>query len=106
MQINFWTKKTDFKLFGKTIFSKVEVCNETERDSDYTIIVTEDYFKEEFDFEEKHYVVGAVIQDDTILDEGRYIYESVIAGDDFTVEKIKREFDYNRIAKAYMEMEE
>jgi len=61
---------------------------------------------DEFDFEGKHYVVGAVIQDDTILDEGRYIYESSIKGDDFTVEKIKREFDYNRIAKAYMEMDE
>lgn len=61
---------------------------------------------DEFDFEGKHYVVGAVIQDDTILDEGRYIYESVMNGDDFAVEKIKREYDYNRIAKAYMEMEE
>lgn len=61
---------------------------------------------DEFDFEDKHYVVGAVIQDDTVLDDGRYIYESVINGDDFVVEKIKREFDYNRIAKAYMEMEE
>ena len=61
---------------------------------------------DEFDFEDEHYVVGAVIQDDTILDEGRYIYKSVVNGDDFTVEKIKREFDYNRIAKAYMEMED
>lgn len=61
---------------------------------------------DEFDFEGKHYVVGAVIQDDTVMDDGRYIYESIIAGDDFTVEKIKREFDYNRIAKAYMDMEE
>lgn len=61
---------------------------------------------DEFDFEEKHYVVGAVILDDTIQDDGRYIYESIIKGDDFTVEKIKREFDYNRIAKAYMEMDE
>ena len=61
---------------------------------------------DEFDFEGKRYVVGAVIQDDTILDEGRYIYESIIKGDDFTVEKIKREFDYNRIAKAYMDMDE
>lgn len=61
---------------------------------------------DEFDFEDKHYVVSAVIKDDEIVDEGRYIYESVMNGDDFTVEKIKREFDYNRIAKAYMEMEE
>jgi len=61
---------------------------------------------DEFDFENEHYVVGAVIKDDTIDDEGRYIYKSVIQGDSFTVEKIKREFDYNRIAEAYMSMDE
>ena len=60
---------------------------------------------DEFDFEGDHYVVGAVIQGDTILEEGLYIYRSVETEDGFTVEKIKREFDYNRIAKAYMEME-
>ena len=61
---------------------------------------------DEFDFEGKHYVVGAVIKDDTIQDDGRYIYESVVKGDEFAVEKIKREFEYKRIAQAYMEMEE
>lgn len=61
---------------------------------------------DEFDFENDHYVVGAVIKDDTIVDEGRYIYKSVIRGDSFTVEKIKREFDYKRIAEAYMSMDE
>ena len=61
---------------------------------------------DEFDFENEHYVVGAVIKDDTIDDEGRYIYKSVISGDTFTVEKIKREFDYKRIAEAYMSMDE
>lgn len=61
---------------------------------------------DEFDFEDKHYVVGAVIQGDEILDDGRYIYLSIIEGDDFKVEKIKREFDYNRIAQAYLAMEE
>lgn len=61
---------------------------------------------DEFDFEGKHYVVGAVIKDDTIQDDGRYIYESIVKGDEFAVEKIKREFDYKRIAQAYMEMEE
>ena len=60
---------------------------------------------DEFDFEENHYVVGALVEDDTISEDGRYIYRSVIDGDNFTVEKIKRDFDYNRIAKAYMEME-
>ena len=61
---------------------------------------------DEFDFEDEHYVVGAVVKDDTIDEEGRYIYKSVIKGDTFTVEKIKREFDYKRIAEAYMSMDE
>ncbi|MBR2948529.1 MAG: DUF1292 domain-containing protein [Lachnospiraceae bacterium] len=61
---------------------------------------------DEFDFEGKHYVVGAVVQDDTILDDGRYIYLSKIEKDGFTVEKITREFEYKRVAEAYMEMEE
>ena len=60
---------------------------------------------DEFDFENKHYVVGAVVKDDTILDDGRYIYRSVIEGDDFSVEKIGREFEYKRIAEAYMDMD-
>ena len=61
---------------------------------------------DEFEFEDKHYVVGAVVKDDTIQDEGRYIYRSSIDGDDFTVEKISREFEYKRIAEAYMNMDE
>ena len=61
---------------------------------------------DEFDFEDEHYVVGTIINDDTISEDGLYIYKSIVNGDDFTVEKIKREFDYKRIAKAYMEMEE
>ena len=61
---------------------------------------------DEFDFEGDHYVVGAVIEGDTINDDGRYIYRSIANGDDFTVEKIKREFDYRRIAEAYMNMED
>lgn len=61
---------------------------------------------DEFDFEDKHYVVGALIKDDTVSEEGRYIYEYIPEGDDFRVEKIKREFDYRKIAEAYMAMEE
>jgi len=61
---------------------------------------------DEFDFENKHYVVGALVEGDTINEDGLYIYRSIIEGVDFKVEKIAREFDYNRIAKAYMEMEE
>ena len=46
------------------------------------------------------------MEDDTINDEARYIYLSVIDGDDFTVEKIEKEFEYNRIAQAYLHMED
>lgn len=60
---------------------------------------------DEFEFENKHYVVGAIIKDDVIQDDGRYIYRSIISEEGFTVEKITREFEYNRIAKVYMEME-
>ena len=61
---------------------------------------------DEFDFEKKHYVAGAVVKDDVIDTEGIYIYEAIIEGDDFTVQQIKKDFDYKRIAKAYMEMDE
>ena len=40
---------------------------------------------DEFDFEKEHYVVGAIIEGDTINDDGRYIYRSVMSGEDFTV---------------------
>lgn len=61
---------------------------------------------DEFDFEEKHYVVGAVVQDDTILDDERYIYLGVEDGEDFSVEKIESEEEYGRVAEAYLQMEE
>ena len=59
---------------------------------------------DEFDFEKDHYVVGAIVENDTINDDGSYIYRSIMNGDDFTVEKIKREFDYKRIAEMYLQM--
>lgn len=61
---------------------------------------------DEFDFEGRHYVVAALILNDEIQEEGRYIYRSLITERDFTVEKIRNEIEYNRIARAYMEMEE
>lgn len=61
---------------------------------------------DEFDFEEKHYVVGAVVQDDTILDDERYIYLAVEDGEDFNVEKIETEEEYGKVADAYLQMEE
>ena len=61
---------------------------------------------DEFDFENKHYVAGAVIKDDVIQGDGIYIYRCVMQGDDFKVEKIAREFEYNKVVEAYMNMED
>jgi len=61
---------------------------------------------DEFDYENKHYVAGAVIRDDVIQDDGIYIYRCVMQGDDFKVEKITREFEYNKVVEAYMNMED
>lgn len=59
---------------------------------------------DEFEYERKHYVVGAIIENDTINEDGMYIYRSVINGEEFSVEKIDNEAEYMKVAKAYMEM--
>ena len=61
---------------------------------------------DEFDFEHTHYVVGALIEGDTINEDGLFIYKAKITEDDFTVEKIANKLDYEKISKAYMEMDE
>lgn len=61
---------------------------------------------DEFEFENKSYVAAARIIDDTIDEEGLYIYKVKVSDDDFTVEKIKNKVDYEKIARAYMEMSE
>lgn len=60
---------------------------------------------DEFDFENKHYIVAARVIDDAICNEGQYIYRAKIDGDDFTAEKVSNHVDYERIVKAYMDME-
>lgn len=61
---------------------------------------------DEFDYENKHYVAAAVIKDDEILADGIYIYRCIVKGDDFKVEKITRQFEYNKVVEAYMSMQE
>lgn len=60
---------------------------------------------DEFEFEKEHYVAAARVIGDTVDEEGIFIYKAVLQGDDFSVEKIRREFDYRRIAEAYMNMD-
>lgn len=61
---------------------------------------------DEFDFENKSYVASAVIDGDTIKEDGIYIYRVKVTDDDFQVEKITNHVEYQRVAEAYMEMDE
>ena len=54
MNNNFWTKITNFKIFGKTIFSKEEICTEKNyEENEFKVYITQDYFNKEFDVKEK-----------------------------------------------------
>ena len=59
---------------------------------------------DQFEFENKSYVAAALVEGDTVSDEGCFIYRIKVGEDDFKVEKITNQIDYNRIAEAYMEM--
>ena len=61
---------------------------------------------DEFQYKKKTYMVSAVVEDDALSDEGRYIYRYVLSGDDFKVEEIRNRFEYEEVVKAYMEMED
>lgn len=61
---------------------------------------------DEFEFEHKTYVAAARIIDDAIAEEGIYIYKVKLSEDDFAVEKITNKIDYEKVAAAYMEMED
>lgn len=60
---------------------------------------------DEFEFEHKNYVVGALVEDNTINEEGLFIFRIKEMGEDIKVEKISNQTEYGKIAQAYMEME-
>lgn len=61
---------------------------------------------DEFEFEHENYVAGALIEDNTINEDGLFIFRIREMGDDFKVEKISNQAEYQKIAQAYMDMEE
>ena len=61
---------------------------------------------DEFEYGKKHYLVSAVVENDTISDEGRYIYRCRIHDDGFDAEKITSKTEYEEVTRAYLEMEE
>ena len=61
---------------------------------------------DEFEFEKKNYLVAEVVRDDALDESGQYIYRCRMTEDGFEPEKITNAIDYERIVKAYMEIEE
>lgn len=59
---------------------------------------------EEFEFEEKTYIVCQEVVGDALSDEGLYLFEGVSEGEEITVRNIDSEEEYNRVVDAYCEM--
>lgn len=59
---------------------------------------------DQFEFENKNYVAAALVDGDTVSDEGCFIYRIRVGEDNFKVEKITNQIDYKRVAEAYMDM--
>ncbi len=59
---------------------------------------------DQFEFENKGYVAAALVEGDTVNEEGVFLYRVKVGEEDFKVEKITNQIDYNRVAEAYMEM--
>ena len=60
---------------------------------------------EEFEFDKKEYVAAARVVGDEIDMDGVYLYK-VKPGAEFEVEKILNQVEYQKIAKAFQEMED
>lgn len=58
-----------------------------------------------FVFEEKHYIVAAKVEDDTILEDALFVYKSLKIGDEIEYAKIEDADEYTRIAEAYAKMD-
>jgi len=54
MNNDFWTKTTNYKFLGKTLFSKEEICSEMQYEGQiYQVNVSPEYFKNEFDLKDE-----------------------------------------------------
>lgn len=54
MDNNFWVKTTNFKILGKTLFTKEEICSDMQYQGElYQINVMQDYYNSEFNIKNK-----------------------------------------------------
>ena len=61
---------------------------------------------DEFEYNHKHYVASAVVEGDTIRDDGRFIYRCKVIGEEIKFEPILNAKEYTDVTQAYLEMEE
>ena len=60
---------------------------------------------DEFVCDRKQYVVGAVVENDVIRDDGQYIYRCEVSEDDFRVFEITSEVELRKVSEAYLAMD-
>lgn len=59
-----------------------------------------------FVFEEKHYVVAALVKGDEISDDGLFVYRSSMIDGELVIKKIEDADEYSRIAEYYASLEQ
>lgn len=59
----------------------------------------------EFEYGHRHYVAGARIEGDEIVEDGVYIYRARLIDNEIIAEKIEDPKEYEKVAEAYLEMD-
>lgn len=61
---------------------------------------------EEFEFDHTTYVAAAVIEDDTINEDGVYLYRAKVIDGELKAEQIDNKAEYEKVADAYAGLEQ
>ena len=61
---------------------------------------------EEFEYDHKTYVAGAIIEGDTINEDGVYLYRANIVDGELKVEQIDNKNEYEAVAEDFLRMDE
>ena len=59
---------------------------------------------DEFDLEDKHYILWSEVVDDEVNEEDVYLFEAKVYGEEIEVNQIPTEEEYNRIAEEYYKL--
>jgi hypothetical protein len=81
----------DFQVYDTVM---ITVSNGTEKE--FAII-------EEFDFEQKHYIVVSPVEDNQVQ-EGLYIYRAVVSGEEMEVSRIEDAEEFEKVSAYYEAM--